>query len=399
MCDTMVLVEPGRVLFAKNSDRDPNEAQLLEWHPAREHAPGATVQCTWIEIPQAPRTHAVLISRPYWMWGAEMGANEHGVVIGNEAVFTKQPYAKSGLTGMDLLRLALERAATAREAVDVITALLADPGQGGGCGHENRGFTYHNSFLIADQRLAVVLETAGRHWAVEEVAVGARSISNGLTIPSFAREHADRLRGRVAECALRRATTEHRARHATTPRDLMAVLRTHADGAPAPRYSLVNGGMGAPCMHAGGLVTSSQTTASWVSELTTGGVRHWATGTAAPCTSVFLPVAVDAPTDLGSPPTDVADEATWWWRHERLHRAVMRDPVRLLPRFTPERDEIEAGWADAPPATADAAALVDDRRATWIADVEAVAVTDHRPLWVRRYWQRRDQRARAVALA
>ena len=59
-------------------------------------------------------TNAVLLGKPYWIWGAEMGANAHGVVIGNEAVFTRVPHEKQpGLIGMDLLRLGLERADTA----------------------------------------------------------------------------------------------------------------------------------------------------------------------------------------------------------------------------------------------------------------------------------------------
>jgi secernin len=202
MCDTVVIVRPGLVLFAKNSDRDPNEAQVLDWQPRRDYGSGDRVHCTWIEIDQVRRTHAVLLSRPFWMWGAEIGANEHGVVIGNEAVFTREPYAKTGLTGMDLVRLGLERGEGARQSRDVITSLLQRHGQGGGCGLENRYFTYHNSFMIADPEEAYVLETAGRYWACEALT-GARSISNELTIPDFALCHSARIKAGVSGCRFR----------------------------------------------------------------------------------------------------------------------------------------------------------------------------------------------------
>eukprot|EP00957_Ditylum_brightwellii_P116940 8920561-Ditylum_brightwellii.AAC.1 len=65
-----------------------------------------------------------------------MGANEHGVVGGNEAVSTllsselDTDVAAGGLLGMDLLRLALERGHTAREAMEVCIDLLETYGQG-----------------------------------------------------------------------------------------------------------------------------------------------------------------------------------------------------------------------------------------------------------------------------
>jgi secernin len=399
MCDTFVRVEPGRVLFAKNSGRDPNESQGLEWHPAADHPPGTTVRTTYLDIPQVSHTHAVLLSRPFWMWGAEMGANEHGVVIGNEAVFTRQPYASTGLTGMDLLRLALERATTATAAVEVIVDLLHAHGQGGGCGHEDPTFTYHNSFLAADPNHAVVLETAGSHHAIEVVGDGARAISNGLTIPGFADEYADRLRTRVSACRARRARTQTQAAAADGPAAMMRTLRDHgADGALGPSYRVTIGGMGAPCMHAGGLVTASQTTASWVSELTADGARHWATGTAAPCTGLFKPVAVDQPLDLGPGLTDRYDPRTVWWRHERLHRAALRDPERLLPRFVAERDAVERRWLTEPPNATAAFAAADELTAAWLERVTAVAASDLRPPYVRRYWRVRDARAELPAV-
>lgn len=395
MCDTMVRLGDDGVLFAKNSDRDPNESQLLEWRAAADHAEGSFVECTSLAIPQVAHTHAVLLSRPWWMWGAEIGANERGVVIGNEAVFTDQAYEDTGLLGMDLLRLALERADDAAAAVEVIVTLLERHGQGGSCSRVHPKFTYHNSFIVADPSTAIVVETAGRRWATEEVAPGAaRSISNGLTIAGFADEHADRLRGRVASCAARRSITEAGAVRAVGPLDLMGTLRSHG-ASTHPSYSPLNGALGAPCAHAGGLLTSTQTTASWVADLRDGASGlHWVTGTAAPCTSLFAPARVDEPVDLGPSPSDVFDESTRWWRHERLHRLVDRDPATTLPRYPAERDAVEAAWVADPPAGAEAWATSDELEARWLADVEASRLRDRRPPLVRRLWRGLDRDAR-----
>lgn len=183
-CDSLVatagLTSRRRAIFAKNSDRPPDEAQPLISVPAADHPRGAKLRCQYIEIEQVPRTHAFLGSRPYWLWGCEHGLNEHGVAVGNHTIYTRDPVAETGLQGMDLVRLALERATTAREAVDVMTALIERHGQGGS-GFADLIWPYHNSFIAADAREAWLLEASAKNWASKRLDPGG-SASNHVTI-------------------------------------------------------------------------------------------------------------------------------------------------------------------------------------------------------------------------
>ncbi len=389
MCDSIVDVSDDGVVFAKNSDRDANESQFLEWVAAARHDVTSPLKCTWIEIDPVGLTNAVLLSRPWWMWGAEMGANEHGLVIGNEAVFTTARKGGPALLGMDLVRLALERARDIDSAAQVIVGLLERYGQGGPCSHEKPGFTYDNSFLLADPRGAMVLETAGREWATDYVRHGVRTISNALSIPAFAAAHSDRLRTAVAGARARQLRTQSGANGSQGPADLMRALRDHGPKG-GPSWSRLNGTLRAPCVHAGGALASSQTTASMVSDLRDG-VRHWVTGTSAPCTSIFKPVSVDGAVDLGPPPTNVFDEATLWWRHERTHRTMVRDLAGQCASFASKRDELESSWIADPPSSLEAFRQAEHLEESWMSAHAQFA--DRRPAWVRRKWRALDQRA------
>jgi len=375
MCDTIYVparnTNKGIPLFAKNSDRDPNEAHYLVMYPHTSHQPSEMVQCTYIAIPQVSETNSVLLAKPFWIWGAEMGANEHGVTIGNEAVFTKVPYVKqNALTGMDLLRLALERGSSAYTALQVIIDLLEKYGQGGNCGYLH-SFYYHNSFLIADPKDAWVLETAGNQWAAEHVT-GIRTISNALTITnkwdlassdlvdlafdkgwcrnraefSFADCYSDLIfttfsdgRGRQA-CSTMNFKDVEQGIHV---RDLMQLLRTHRRGSPAtwaPNKGLAGADI---CMHAGvGPIRINETTGSMVSELGRDEQLHWVTGTTAPCTGIFKPVYFHAGLpDQGVTPNGKYDPNSLWWQHERLHREVIKDYQRRIGTYQTERDLLE----------------------------------------------------------
>jgi len=378
VCDSFVAMPDATacraVIFGKNSDREPNEAEELLVVPRGSHAADSRLRTSYIEIPQVRETHAVLLARPYWCWGAEMGANEHGVAVGNEALFTRVPHEKSaGLIGVDLVRLALERGASAQEAVSVITDLLAAHGQSGNCGHR-RKFQYDNAFLIADAGEAWVLETAGREWAARRILSGVYSMSNAITIRDrfdssspglvstaiargwcrgesdfdFASCYSREPHTRLSAAGERRACTTaglEQRRGQLDLADAMALLRSH--GAVTAAGTTIERGLTGRtvCNHAGfgPARRSSQSVGSMVSELRGDGATHWLTGTSAPCTSVFKPVWVDSGLpDLGPPPTGQFDADGYWWRHERLHRATLRDFDHRLGAYAGQRDELEA---------------------------------------------------------
>jgi hypothetical protein len=101
---------------------------------------------------------------------------------------------------------------------------------------------------------------------------------------------------------------------------------------------------------------------------------------------------VSVPLDLGPQATDRYDPATLWWRHERLHRRVLRDPVSLLPLLA-EREAIEARWLAGPPDPRDAFAEANRLLAAWTESTGGRPVADRRPPCARRYWRVRNRRA------
>ncbi|WP_237066008.1 hypothetical protein [Microbulbifer guangxiensis] len=335
MCDTLVWRGPGETWLAKNSDRDPYEAQRVEVIPAVRGDRSRLLRCTWIEIPQVPDRHACIIGRPAWMWGAEMGVNECGVAIGNEAIFSRRLRRRgAALLGMDLVRLGLERAATADEALEVIVALLGAHGQGGPAGFSQREFRYDNSFLIADARSAWKLETAGQLWAVTRVDT-CDSISNGLTIERDAeRVHPDLATEGGRQGSFRQqfdtwlrpffgASRRRRAASlsalgalpmsGTGFRHFAAILRQHRKAGPSGNADL--------CMHAApshsplAFLRPSQTTNAMIVQLGAAGPRVAFTGTAATCGSLFRPVDFTG--------TWKVCEPDLW----ELHRVAMADTI------------------------------------------------------------------------
>ena len=436
MCDTFVALpnttKDHSLIFGKNSDREPNEAQTLEHYPAIDHKQGEKLTCTYLSIPQVIHTNAILISRPFWMWGAEIGANEYGVVIGNEAVWTKMPIDKEpGLTGMDILRLALERSSDAQAALDVMIGLLHDYGQGGICGYMDKKMAYHNSFIIADPNQAWVFETAGSFWAAKKV-VDLYTISNGLTIGQDfdeihpgAIEFAQRKRwikkGRsfnFAQCfsdwfyttfsaSGKRRFQSHcmlqDRKGSFSLTDSFALLRDHGGIGYSPDGHFLGDRI---CAHAGNHLSrkATQSTASLVAHLNGNNHTFWATASSAPCTGIFKPVWIGEGIlpDINPNIAGSYDHHNYWWLHEKLHRQIIMDYDQRIKIIGGNRNQFERDLiekvSNMTPGDKKAIchqSFTDSRLMTeeWINELNTTPVHKNPGLIYSRYWNAQNRKA------
>ena len=355
MCDTLGRIGAGESLFAKNSDRSPNEIQRLEYR-RRQSGLSGLVQCTYISIPQAAETYGVLLSRPSWMWGAEMGVNEWGLCIGNEAVFTTGAYGKTGLTGMDMVRLALERSKTAREALQLLIELLETYGQGGNCGFDHN-FYYDNAFLIMDRAELYVLETASKNWVYKKM--NQANISNRLSLGTdgdaysggtaydFRKRHTEPVFTTFSGSKARSGQLRKCLPDAKSVGACMQALRCHHSDVKNP---FVKGSVSSACMHYGGAV-GDHTTSSMVVSLQQEKILVWSTGSSVPCISLFKPWCWG--TEPVLPVTNQDDTAgdNYWLEAERFRRSLLGK--KIPGEYYAQRDALEEKWLSMVPEVSD----------------------------------------------
>ena len=361
MCDT-IMAQPeatadGVMLLAKNADTEVNEAQQILNFPARDYGAGTALRVTHLTIPQARHTHEIILDRSFWAWGGEIGCNEHGVAIGNEAAFSNQTEEKDGVVVLDLLRLGLERGGTAREAVEIIGAHVVEYGQGGNV-QMMGNYQFDGGLLIADRREAWIINCAGRHWAARR-ARSTEAISNRYQIgadwelsslPSggeradFRAMFADPVREYEAGANERESCAAGllAARHGQiTMHDMAAVLRDVGDESTydvtADKRSV------RVCMHAGPTpLRFWHATGAMITETRPDSVVVWMTGTSATDLSIFKPLFFGIPLpDAGLQPTGIDTDGTLWWRHERLHRRAMAHYREVKPEIRAEFDALE----------------------------------------------------------
>lgn len=375
MCDTIVvsrdLCRGGHSIFGKASDRAVNEPQPFIFVPAANHAVGTKVKCTYIEVEQVAHTNAMILAKPSWIWGAEIGVNEHGVCMGNESVFSKEMnISEKALLGMDLVRLTLERAGSAAEAVQILGELMEKYGQGGNASFDTV-FHYDNAYMIMDEKEAWHVETAGKHYWVAKRVSGAYSISNYLSIGT-----PDRMAEGVIENAVKKGyPVEEPFDFAKSYVDWSSPINRSGMLRRCCSYQMVNrhaGGFGVEhmeeilrahysenawtegdscvCMHGKNPANPEdvvcETCCAMIAVCRGSDTVMWGTGMGVTCLAPFQPFWFDAYSSKQVFSYDEMEKAMdeWIWR-EGINRAVLNGQIPV-DQYQKELYEMEHVWME-----------------------------------------------------
>ena len=346
-CDTLIVTADdtvsGNTLFAKNSDRPPTETQPLVQQNRKTNIANSINKLEFISIPEVEVSYKHVGSRPYWCWGYEHGFNEYQVVIGNEALQSKLRPIKPTLTGMDLVRLGLERGSSALEALDAMTAVIERFGQGK-FEHPDGHSTYDNGFIIADPNEAYVLETAGHEWAARKVQKSI-GISNTYSINNnwdFISENVLRMAGysdiqnakkklnfreffkddtkfsySADQRELRSCSFLDYHSGRITVKSLISILSDHSGEGFQCTTNLnsIEPGHGI-CMHSDAAAKGSNTAASLIADLCCDNTRlpiYW-TSMYSPCTGIFLPTFIEGKLNesISFGGINASIDSAWW---------------------------------------------------------------------------------------
>ncbi|CAF1267361.1 unnamed protein product [Rotaria sp. Silwood1] len=302
-----------------------------------------------------------------------MGFNCHGLVIGNEALFTKIPSYREGLTGMDLVRLVLERCSTSREGKETIIYLLNKYGQGGNCGFTSK-FYYHSrihtiSNIISfgniqtfDEYSKNLIEQAiENRWCHSIDDFHFQKCYSGLSFypkefyNAFIKTHfaSGQIRQHRSKDLIENLSKKSNKKSSQfTLIDMFNVLRDHKHSRNSPSNGLTNVDI---CMHAGfGPIKFNQTTGSLVSVIPRSNNSipvHYATCTSLPCLSIYKPIwlvsesippaFISSSNNSISNPSLTYSSNNIWWKSEIINRNIIKYYNKLIKKIQFERNKLE----------------------------------------------------------
>lgn len=369
----------GSVLLSHNEDMGSGESGKLWFQPRKTHAPGETLYTSYVTIPQVPITYA------YWGHGNSDqialedydgsildgmcdgsildGMNEFGVSVGCNAQKSREELIPKGegILRYGVRQIIMERARSAREAVELIGWLVDTYGSSGMVG----------AYLLGDPYEAWLVETTPRHWVARRIPDdGFHALANQYTIETEWDLASDDLidyavaRGwydpaskklfnfkYVYGDGLDAASNVVRELHSRamlapkvgsiTKEDLMEVTRTHYEETSDYYYPPHDRSVRRPiCTH------NCQAALVWQLRrdvpLEFGGAVMWYAPSTA-CTSAFVPIYISS-TRIPEKYLIAGkeyDPVSAWWAFDMLQRLVDKRYAALHPEVRKRLDEFE----------------------------------------------------------